>query len=106
MIHLSSIPKSHSNSNLKTIPMKNYIKGNNKRGNVHFRTVIPAISVGFSTLSGDIRGIEISNPGKLLPTKKIDRLIRTSPESRNEILAAAFRRYNICEERGSGFEKS
>ena len=50
--------------------------------------------------------IEISNPGRLLPTKKIDRLIRTSPESRNEILAAAFRRYNICEERGSGFEKS
>jgi len=50
--------------------------------------------------------IEISNPGKLLPTKKIDRLIRTTPESRNEILASAFRRYNICEERGSGFEKA
>ncbi len=50
--------------------------------------------------------IEISNPGKLLPSKKIDRLIRTTPESRNEILAAAFRRYNICEERGSGFEKA
>jgi ATP-dependent DNA helicase RecG len=50
--------------------------------------------------------VEISNPGRLLPTKKIDRLIRTTPESRNEILAAAFRRYNICEERGSGFEKS
>ncbi len=50
--------------------------------------------------------IEVSNPGKLLPTKKIDRLIRTTPESRNEILAAAFRRYNICEERGSGFEKA
>lgn len=50
--------------------------------------------------------IEISNPGKLLPTKKLDRLIRTTPESRNEILAAAFRRYNICEERGSGFEKA
>lgn len=50
--------------------------------------------------------IEISNPGKLLPSKKIDRLIRTTPESRNEILAKAFRRYNICEERGSGFEKS
>jgi ATP-dependent DNA helicase RecG len=50
--------------------------------------------------------IEISNPGKLLPTKKIDRLIRTTPESRNEILAAAFRRYNICEERGSGLEKA
>src|ERR1035437_2317525 len=50
--------------------------------------------------------IEVSNPGKLLPTKKIDRLIRTTPESRNEMLAAAFRRYNICEERGSGFEKA
>ena len=50
--------------------------------------------------------IEISNPGKLLPTKRIDRLIRTTPQSRNEILAAAFRRYSICEERGSGFEKA
>jgi len=50
--------------------------------------------------------IEISNPGKLLPTKKIDRLIRTTPESRNEILASGFRRYNICEERGSGLEKA
>ena len=26
--------------------------------------------------------VEISNPGKLLPTKKIDRLIRTTPESK------------------------
>lgn len=50
--------------------------------------------------------IEFTNPGKLLPTKKLDRLIRTTPESRNEVLAAAFRRYNICEERGSGFEKA
>lgn len=50
--------------------------------------------------------IEFTNPGKLLPSKKIDRLIRTTPESRNEVLAAAFRRYNICEERGSGFEKA
>ena len=50
--------------------------------------------------------IEISNPGKLLPNKNIDRLIRTTPESRNEILASTFRRYNICEERGSGFEKA
>jgi len=50
--------------------------------------------------------IEITNPGHLLPNKKIDRLIRTTPESRNEILAAAFRLYNICEERGSGFEKT
>lgn len=50
--------------------------------------------------------IEISNPGRLLPSKTVDRLIRTTPESRNETLAAAFRRYNICEERGSGFEKA
>lgn len=50
--------------------------------------------------------IVFTNPGKLLPSKHIDRLIRTTPESRNEILASAFRRYNICEERGSGFEKA
>ncbi|MCX8514412.1 MAG: putative DNA binding domain-containing protein [Burkholderiales bacterium] len=50
--------------------------------------------------------IEISNPGRLLPSKKIDRLIRSTPESRNEVLAQAFRRYNICEERGSGLEKA
>ena len=29
-----------------------------------------------------------------------------SPESRNEILAQAFRRYHICEERGTGFIKT
>lgn len=50
--------------------------------------------------------IEISNPGKLLPSQTIDRLIGTRALSRNEILASAFRRYNICEERGSGFEKA
>lgn len=50
--------------------------------------------------------IEITNPGRLLPTKKIDRLIGATPESRNEILASTFRRYNICEERGSGFQKA
>ncbi|WP_461103291.1 ATP-binding protein [Spirosoma koreense] len=50
--------------------------------------------------------IEFSNPGRLLPSKKIDRLIGTTPESRNEILASAFRRYNICEERGSGMAKT
>ncbi len=50
--------------------------------------------------------VEISNPGRLLPSKKLDRLIGASPESRNEILASTFRRYNICEERGSGFEKA
>jgi len=50
--------------------------------------------------------IEITNPGKLLPEKKIDRLIRTAPQSRNEILASKFRELYICEERGSGFEKA
>jgi len=50
--------------------------------------------------------VEFTSPGKLLPSKKLDRLIRTTPESRNEILASAFRRFNICEERGSGFEKA
>ncbi|MCK9425421.1 MAG: putative DNA binding domain-containing protein [Ignavibacteriaceae bacterium] len=50
--------------------------------------------------------IEISNPGRLLPSKNIDRLIGTNPESRNEILAKAFRRYNICEERGTGLIKT
>lgn len=50
--------------------------------------------------------IEISNPGGLLPSKQLDRLIGTQPESRNERLASAFRRYNICEERGSGLLKA
>lgn len=49
--------------------------------------------------------IEFTNPGALPPSKKIDRLIGTTPESRNEILASAFRRYHICEERGTGFMK-
>jgi ATP-dependent DNA helicase RecG len=50
--------------------------------------------------------VEISNPGGLLPSKRLDRLIGTQPESRNEMLARAFRRYKICEERGSGLLKA
>ncbi|WP_426671470.1 ATP-binding protein [Mucilaginibacter sp. McL0603] len=50
--------------------------------------------------------ISITNPGKLLPSKKIERLIGTTPESRNELLASSFRRFGICEERGSGFTKT
>ncbi|MGI4981307.1 MAG: ATP-binding protein [Janthinobacterium lividum] len=50
--------------------------------------------------------IEISNPGRLLPSKRLNRLIGTQPESRNERLARAFRRYRICEERGSGLIKA
>lgn len=49
--------------------------------------------------------IEFTNPGALLPTKQLDRLIGTAPESRNETLASAFRLYRICEERGTGFQK-
>lgn len=49
--------------------------------------------------------IEITNPGTLLPGKKPDRLIGTTPESRNEKLASSFRRFRICEERGTGFQK-
>ena len=50
--------------------------------------------------------IEISNPGGLLPSKRLDRLIGTQPESRNDQLARAFRLYRICEERGSGLLKA
>ena len=50
--------------------------------------------------------IEVSNPGGLLPSKRLDRLIGTQPESRNEKLARAFRRYKICEELGSGLLKA
>ena len=50
--------------------------------------------------------IEISNPGGLLPSKQLDRLIGTQPESRNEKLARAFRRFKICEEQGSGLLKA
>lgn len=49
--------------------------------------------------------IEFTNPGSLLPSKRVDRLIGTTPESRNELLASSFRRYRICEERGTGFQK-
>ena len=49
--------------------------------------------------------IEFTDPGSLLPGKRVDRLIGTTPETRNELLASAFRRYRICEERGTGFQK-
>src|SRR3989338_5474887 len=50
--------------------------------------------------------MEITNPGILLPSVKIDRLIDTAPESRNELLAGLMRRMGICEERGSGIDKA
>lgn len=49
--------------------------------------------------------ITFTNPGTLLPSKRLDRLIGTTPESRNELLASKFRLYRICEERGTGFQK-
>jgi ATP-dependent DNA helicase RecG len=49
--------------------------------------------------------ITFTNPGALLPSKRLDRLIGTTPESRNELLASKFRLYRICEERGTGFQK-
>lgn len=47
--------------------------------------------------------IEITNPGVALidPLRFIDH----APQSRNEKLASAMRRINICEERGSGVDK-
>jgi ATP-dependent DNA helicase RecG len=50
--------------------------------------------------------IEISNPGRILPSKQLNRLIGTQAQSRNEKLAFTFRRYGICEERGSGLLKA
>ena len=47
--------------------------------------------------------IEITNPGK--PVVDLKRLVGTQPKSRNAGLALMMRRFGICEERGSGFEK-
>ncbi|MBC7401506.1 MAG: transcriptional regulator [Mucilaginibacter sp.] len=47
--------------------------------------------------------IEITNPGS--PLIDADRFVDHSPQSRNEILAGFMRRLNICEERGSGYDK-
>lgn len=49
--------------------------------------------------------ISITSPGALLPGKRADRLIGATPASRNEKLASSFRRFRICEERGTGFQK-
>ena len=47
--------------------------------------------------------IEIANPGEpLVPT---ERFVDAEPKSRNESLARLMRRFNICEERGSGVDK-
>ena len=50
--------------------------------------------------------MEITNPGSLLPSIKIERLIDVSPESRNELFAKLMRRMGFCEERGSGIDRA
>lgn len=47
--------------------------------------------------------VESSNPGNLLVD--INRIIDTAPHSRNENMASFLRIVNICEERGSGFDR-
>jgi ATP-dependent DNA helicase RecG len=47
--------------------------------------------------------MEVTNPG--LPLVDIDRFLDTPPRSRNESLASLLRRFDICEERGSGVDK-
>ena len=47
--------------------------------------------------------IEVTNPGK--PLVDTYRFVDTPPRSRNEALAALMRRFGICEERGSGWDK-
>ncbi len=48
--------------------------------------------------------IEITNPGE--PLVDTERFLDTPPKSRNEILAAMMRRFDICEERGTGIDKA
>lgn len=63
------------------------------------------IRSGGTTRKASRADISFTNPGTLLPGKRLDRLIGTTPESRNELLASKFRLYRICEERGTGFQK-
>lgn len=47
--------------------------------------------------------IEITNPGK--PLVDPNRFIDAPPVSRNDVLASLMRRFELCEERGSGIDK-
>jgi predicted HTH transcriptional regulator len=47
--------------------------------------------------------MEFTNPGE--PLVDTQRFVDTPPKSRNEVLASLQRRFNICEERGSGIDK-
>lgn len=48
--------------------------------------------------------IEITNPG--VPLVKTERFLDSPPSSRNEALASFMRRVGVCEERGSGVDKT
>ena len=47
--------------------------------------------------------VEITNPGE--PLVQTERFLDSQPVSRNEALASLMRRFDICEERGSGIDK-
>lgn len=47
--------------------------------------------------------MEITNPGR--PLVEVQRIIDNPPRSRNERLAALMRRFHICEESGTGWDK-
>ncbi len=47
--------------------------------------------------------LEITNPGA--PLTSTERFLDSPPRSRNEALASLMRRFDICEERGSGIDK-
>ena len=47
--------------------------------------------------------IEITNPGE--PLVDTERFLDRPPKSRNEALASLLRRFDICEERGTGIDK-
>lgn len=47
--------------------------------------------------------LEFSNPG--VPLVDIDRIIDTTPKSRNEKLASLMRQFHLCEELGTGWDK-
>lgn len=47
--------------------------------------------------------IEFSNPG--IPLVSVDRIIDTTPKSRNEKLASLMRQFHLCEELGTGWDK-
>ena len=48
--------------------------------------------------------VEITNPGE--PLASPERLLDSQPKSRNEALASLMRRFEICEERGTGIDKA